>query len=123
MNPVRSKPIIDRMRSMLVACPDIVETTFTTADGQVTASVLLGDMDEDHVFMMSSALVSLCARIASELEQGQLDHIHIKGEHGYFVVMSLNGKATLNVLANKQAKLGLVFVEMRRALDDLQHLI
>jgi predicted regulator of Ras-like GTPase activity (Roadblock/LC7/MglB family) len=52
-----------------------------------------------------------------------LEQVYIKGETGYVVLMSVGEDAVLTALAREQAKLGLIFLDMRRATEDLNKLI
>jgi hypothetical protein len=88
-------------------------------DGLPIASLLPGGIEEDRVSAMSAAMLSLGERIASELRRGMLDEVYVKGERGYVVLRSAGEEAVLTVLARQQAKLGLLFLDMRRASDDL----
>ena len=72
---------------------------------------------------MSAAMLSLGERIASELGRGSLEQVYIKGELGYVVLMSIGEEAVLTALAREHAKLGLIFLDMRRAVDDLSKLV
>jgi len=62
-------------------------------------------------------------RIASELGRGSLEQVYIKGEKGYVILMSVGEEAVLTSLAREQAKLGLIFLDMRRAIEALAKLI
>ncbi len=68
---------------------------------------------------MSAAMLSLGERIASELGRGVLNQVYIKGSDGYVILMSVGEEAVLTVLARKEAKLGLIFLDMRRTAEDL----
>ena len=68
---------------------------------------------------MSAAMLSLGERIAGELGRGLLDQVYVKGDDGYVILMSVGEEAVLTVLARKEAKLGLIFLDMRRAVEDL----
>jgi hypothetical protein len=72
---------------------------------------------------MSAAMLSLGERIASELGRGNLDQVYVKGEHGYVILMSVGSEAVLTVLAREQAKLGLIFLDMGRAVKELAKLV
>jgi predicted regulator of Ras-like GTPase activity (Roadblock/LC7/MglB family) len=52
-----------------------------------------------------------------------LDQVYIKGENGFVILMSVGSEAVLTVLARQQAKLGLIFLDMRRAAEDLAELL
>ncbi len=87
------------------------------------ASALPADVEEDRVSAMSAAMLSLGERIATELGRGKLDQVYIKGQTGYVILMSIASEAVLTVLARDQAKLGLLFLDMRRAAEDLAKLL
>ncbi len=72
---------------------------------------------------MSAAMLSLGERIASELGRGNLDQVYIKGENGYVFLMAVGSEAVLTVLARKDARLGLLLLDMRRAVTDLTKMI
>jgi len=76
-------------------------------------------VEEDRVSAMSAAMLSLGERIASELGRGVLNQVYIKGSDGYVILMSVGEEAVLTVLARKEAKLGLIFLDMRRTAEDL----
>ncbi len=59
---------------------------------------------------------------ATELGRGSLEQVYIKGEKGYVILMSVGEEAVLTALAREQAKLGLIFLDMRRAAEALAKL-
>jgi predicted regulator of Ras-like GTPase activity (Roadblock/LC7/MglB family) len=87
------------------------------------ASSLPAGIEEDRVSAMSAAMLSLGERIAGELGRGYLDQVYIKGENGYVVLMSVGEEAVLTVLARREAKLGLVFLDMRRCVEELTKIV
>ncbi len=72
---------------------------------------------------MSAAMLSLGERIASELGRGSLEQVYIRGVNGYVLLMSVGEEAVLTAMARKQAKLGLILLDMRRAAEDLEKYI
>ena len=123
MSKSRSDQMVERLRSMQAAAPDIEASAIVSVDGLIMASALPQDVEEDRVSAMSAAMLSLGERIASELGRGTLDQVYIKGEKGYVILMSVGEEAVLTALAREQAKLGLIFLDMRRATEDLTRLI
>jgi predicted regulator of Ras-like GTPase activity (Roadblock/LC7/MglB family) len=87
------------------------------------ASALPTDVEEDRVSAMSAAMLSLGERIALELGRGLLDQVFIHGDQGYVLLTSIGEEAVLTALAREKAKLGLVFLEMRRAAEDLERVV
>lgn len=119
----RTEQIIQRLKELQTSTPDVEASAVVSVDGLVIASALPPDVEEDRVSAMSAAMLSLGERIASELGRGTLDQVYIKGDHGYVVLMSVGEEAVLTVLARKEAKLGLLFLDMKRAAEDLAKLI
>jgi predicted regulator of Ras-like GTPase activity (Roadblock/LC7/MglB family) len=119
----RSQLRVERLRDLQVSSPDIEASAVVSVDGLSIASALPQGVEEDRVSAMSAAMLSLGERIASELGRGALDQVYIKGEKGYVVLMSVGEEAVLTALAREQAKLGLIFLDMRRATEDLTRLV
>jgi hypothetical protein len=115
--------MVDRLREMQASSPDIEASAIVSVDGLSIASALPQDIEEDRVSAMSAAMLSLGERIASELGRGELEQVYIKGESGFVVLMAVGEEAVLTALASEKAKLGLIFLDMRRAVEDLEKLI
>ncbi|NSW51242.1 MAG: roadblock/LC7 domain-containing protein [Anaerolineae bacterium] len=115
--------MVERLRDLQASSPDIEASAIVSVDGLSIASSLPQDVEEDRVSAMSAAMLSLGERIASELGRGVLDQVYIKGEDGYVVLMAVGEEAVLTALAHKNAKLGLIFLDMRRAVEDIAKLI
>ena len=119
----RSELMVERLRDMQASTPDIEASAVVSVDGLIMASSLPAGVEEDRVSAMSAAMLSLGERIASELGRGVLDQVYIKGEHGYVLLMSVGEEAVLTVLARAQAKLGLLFLDMRRSAEELTKIV
>ena len=55
--------------------------------------------------------------------RGNLDQVYIKGTDGFIVLTAIGDEAVLTALAHKKAKLGMIFLEMRRAAEILVKLV
>jgi len=119
----RTDQMVERLRDLQVSSPDVEAAAVISVDGLSMASAMPGDVEEDRVAAMSAAMLSLGERIASELGRGVLDQVYIKGEKGYVILMAVGDEAVLTVLAREEAKLGLIFLDMGRAVEDLEKLI
>jgi predicted regulator of Ras-like GTPase activity (Roadblock/LC7/MglB family) len=119
----RSEQMVNRLRSMQAAAPDIEASAIVSVDGLIMASALPMEVEEDRVSAMSAAMLSLGERIAGELGRGGLDQVYIKGSNGFIVLTSVGTEAVLTALARQEAKMGLIFLEMRRAAEDLVKLV
>ncbi len=123
MAPSRSEQMVDRLRNMQAAAPDIEASAVVSVDGLIIASALQQGVEEDRVSAMSAAMLSLGERISGELGRGGLDQVYIKGDKGAIVLTSIGDEAVLTAMARQEAKLGMIFLEMRRAAEDLVKLV
>ena len=115
----RSELMVDRLRDLQASTPAVEASAIVSVDGLIMASALPAGVEEDRVSAMSAAMLSLGERIAGELQRGLLDQVYIRGSHGYVLLMSVGEEAVLTVLAREDAKLGLIFLDMRRAVEEL----
>jgi len=115
----RTERLVRRLQELQVNTPDVEATAIVSVDGLTMASSLPAGVEEDRVSAMSAAMLSLGERIASELGRGMLDEVYVKGQSGYVVLRAVGEEAVLTVLARQQTKLGLLFLDMRRASEDL----
>ncbi len=119
----RADQMVERLRSMQAAAPDIEASAIVSVDGLIMASALQQGVEEDRVSAMSAAMLSLGERISGELGRGGLEQVYIKGNAGAIVLTSVGSEAVLTALARQEAKLGLIFLEMRRAAEDIIKLV
>ena len=119
----RSTQMVERLRSMQAAAPDIEASAVVSVDGLIMASALQRGVEEDRVSAMSAAMLSLGERISGELGRGSLQQVYIKGGAGAILLTSIGAEAVLTALARQDAKLGLIFLEMRRAAEDILRLV
>jgi len=119
----RTEQLVERLRELQMSTPDVEASAVVSVDGLTMASSLPAGVEEDRVSAMSAAMLSLGERIASELGRGALDEVYVKGEGGYVILTAVGEDAVLTVLARAGAKLGLVFLEMRRAAEELADIL
>ena len=123
MTKSRTQLMVERLREMQAASMEIEASAVVSVDGLIMASALPTDVEEDRVSAMSAAMLSLGERIASELNRGALEQVYIRGDHGYVILTAVGEEAVLTALAREGAKLGLIFLEMRRAAEDLERVV
>lgn len=123
MTKSRTEQMIERLRDLQASSPAVEAAAVVSVDGLSMASSMPANVEEDRVAAMSAAMLSLGERIASELGRGSLEQVYIKGQKGYVILMAVGEEAVLTVLAREDAKLGLVFLDMSRAVVDLAKLV
>lgn len=119
----RTEEMVKLLKELQVTTPDIEASAVVSVDGLIIASALPADVEEDRVSAMSAAMLSLGERIASELRRGELNQVFVRGAEGYVLLMSVGQEAVLTALARKNAKLGLVFLDMKRTSAELSRLV
>ncbi len=102
---------------------DIEASAVISTDGLMIAALLPAAMDEDRVGAMAAAMLSLGDRTAQELARGRLEQVMIKGNDGYVLMTHAGDEAVLSVLAKPNARLGLIFLDVRRAAENITKLL
>jgi len=119
----RTEQITAIIKDISASTPDIEASALVSTDGLIMASALPADVEEDRVSAMSAAMLSLGERTSHELGRGLLEQVFIKGEKGYVILMSAGENAVLTSLARQDAKLGLIFLDLKRAADEIGKLV
>ncbi|MBK8015693.1 MAG: roadblock/LC7 domain-containing protein [Betaproteobacteria bacterium] len=102
---------------------DITASAVISTDGLMISSLLPAHMDEDRVGAMNAAMLTLGDRSASELGCGDLEQVMVKGKDGYILMIHAGPDAVLSVIARPTAKLGLIFLDARRAAEGISKLL
>lgn len=123
MNATRTQQLVARLRAMQDALPEIEGAAIVSPDGLIIASVLAPPIEEDRVAAMSAAMVSLGERIAKELGRGVMDQVYVRGSQGYALLTAAGPEAMLTVMASHEVRLGLLLLELRKVVADLQDLL
>ena len=119
----RAELMVEYLREMQAASPEIIASAVVSVDGLIMASALPAEVEEDRVSAMSAAMLSLGERISGELGRGSLEQVYIRGDGGYVILTAIGQEAVLTALAREDAKLGLIFLEMRRAAEKLERVV
>jgi predicted regulator of Ras-like GTPase activity (Roadblock/LC7/MglB family) len=123
VNTSRTQQLIERLTALQHSTPEIQGAAIVSADGLSIASVLQPPIEEDRVAAMSAAMVSLGERIASELGRGALEQVYIKGSEGYALLTAAGPDAVLTVIAEGEARLGMLLLELRNVVRDIEDLL
>jgi uncharacterized protein len=119
----RVERIQEILRNLRSVSPDIIGSAMVSTDGFVIASLLPNEIDEELVSGMAAALLGVGERIAHELMGGQMEQTYVRGKQGYVVLNAVGADALLIVLTTPDAKLGLVFLDIRRRVTELAKIV
>lgn len=120
---MRSEMLNSILSDLNGSSADIEASAVLSTDGLMMASMLPGGMDEDRVGAMSAAMLSLGDRTAEELARGALEQVLIKGAKGYILMTHAGNEAVVTVLAKPNARLGLIFLDVKRAAENIGKII
>ncbi len=113
--------ILDQvLRKLQAGTPGVLGSGVISADGFAIASDLPNTIEEQRVAAMAAAMLALGDQTTHEFEQGSLQRVFVEGETGHVLVVSAGPDALLSVIARKDAKLGLVFLQMQRAAEEIR---
>ena len=119
----RTEKIQDVLRSLRAVSPDIIGSAVVSTDGFIIASLLPSEVDEELVSGMAAALLGVGERIAAELMGGQMEQTYVRGRLGYVILNAVGADALLIVLTTPEAKLGLVFLDIKRRVQELTKIV
>lgn len=122
--PVNRTEALNKVLKVLQSgSPDVEAAALISEDGLMIASALPQDLDETRVAGMSATILSLGSRASSELGRGDIEEVVVRGENGYAVMVSGGRGVLLLVVTNENAKLGLVFFDMREAVGAINRIL
>ena len=103
--------------------PGVEGVVVASVDGLSISSVISTQIEEERTSAISAAMFSLAERIAGELYRGHVEQILVEGEEGKGILVSCGTEAVLLVLTKKEAKLGLLFLQVKRLTEELLPLL
>ncbi len=116
---MRAEMLNSILRDLNSTSGEIEACAVISTDGLVIDALLPVGMDEDRVGAMSAAILSLGERTARELARGELEQVLVKGSGGYILLTHANAESVLTVVAKPNARLGLIFLDVKRAAEAL----
>lgn len=119
---MRSEKLGAILRGLNESSGDIEASAVLSTDGLIMDSLLLPGMDKDRLSAMSAALISLGSRTSEDLGRGSLDQVLIKGRSGYVLITYAGPDVVITVLTKPEARLGLIFLDVKRAADVIKKL-
>jgi len=103
--------------------PDIHGLAVVSSEGLPIASELLGEAEMERVAAMTAAMLAVGQRSAEELDRGTFEQVFIKGEFGAIIIIEIGEEAVLAAVTGIKPRLGLVFMNMRRAAGQIKSLL
>jgi predicted regulator of Ras-like GTPase activity (Roadblock/LC7/MglB family) len=119
----KSERICEVLRGLRQNTPEVIGATLVSSDGFIVASVLTNEVDEDVLAGMVASLLGIGERIAADLLKAQMEQVYVRAPTGYVVVNACGPDAALVLLVTREAKLGLIFLELKHTVAELARLL
>lgn len=119
----RTEKIAEILRGLRVSSPDVIGAAVVSLEGFIIAAVAPTEVDEELVGGMAAALLGVGERISKELMRANMEQTYVKSEKGYVILNAVGAEAVLVLLVTKEAKLGLIFLELRRMIPELSKVL
>jgi len=126
----RSEILERTLKTLHIAVEGVKASVIVNIDGLLVAAFPPGDEENPHenptsspqVAAMSATLIGLAERTLGRLAQGELERLLMEGEEGVMVVYPA-GRASLAVLAAKDARLSHVLFAAKKAAAEVAEIL
>jgi len=119
----RTDELNNALSDLQSSSADIEACAVVSEDGLIIASSLPQGFEESRIAAMSAVMLSMGTRTATELQRGNLLQIFVKGENGYIIIMNADPHSVLLAMTRKEAKLGLIFLDLSRAAEKVKNIL
>ncbi len=119
----RTDELNNALSELQSSSADIEACAVVSEDGLIIASSLPQGFEETRIAAMSAVMLSMGTRTATELQRGALQQIFVKGENGYVIIMNADPHSVLLAMTRKEAKLGLIFLDLSRAAEKVKEIL
>ena len=123
MGETRGDTLEGVLNELQGSIPEIEACAIVSVEGLPIVSALPTDVDEAKVAAMTAAMLTLGEKAAIELGKGVLEQVNVKGQDGWLLVVQAGLNACLTVSTTASAKLGLIFLDMKRAAEKIGQMI
>jgi predicted regulator of Ras-like GTPase activity (Roadblock/LC7/MglB family) len=111
------------LTELITASSGVDAAAVVSFDGLMMAAALPDSLDEDRVAAMTAALLSLGEQAIDGFGCGQLDQLFAEGDEGFVVMLAARDEAVLTAVADRNAKVGFILYEMRRAAEKIADIL
>ena len=118
-----AQSVNQHLRTLRTSTPEIIGAVVVNMDGFVVSSVIPSEVDDELIGGMAAAVIGVGERIATDLMRAQMEQVYIRSPKGYVIINSINEQSALVLLVTRDAKLGLIFLELRRVVEELNRVI
>ena len=123
MSQTRGDTLEGVLNELQGSIPEIEACAIVSVEGLPIVSALPTDVDEAKVAAITAAMLTLGEKAAMELGKGEFKQVIIEGIDGWLLVIQAGMNACITVSTTSQAKLGLIFLDIKRAAEKIGDMI
>ncbi|MFX1569087.1 MAG: roadblock/LC7 domain-containing protein [Promethearchaeota archaeon] len=120
-------PVLENIDNTLLnlidTIPEVRAATLVSVEGEIIASAFPQDVDDTTLAVMTAALLSLAESAITLIKSGEFEQLYIRGNNGYLLVIPAGPKAVFSVSTTQDVKLGLIYLDCKRAVEQITKLI
>lgn len=88
-------------------------------EGFIVASHIPTEIDEDVVGGMAASILGVGERISTDMMNAEMEQVYVRSGKGYIIVNSIGEDSALVLLVTREAKLGMIFLELKKMATEL----
>ena len=115
----RTERISDILRAVRASSPEVVGACVVNREGFIVASHIPTEVDEDVVGGMAASILGVGERIAQDMMNAQMEQVYVRSSKGFIIVNSIDEEHAVVLLVTREAKLGVVFLELKKMSAEL----
>ena len=119
----RSQALNETLDRILNNSFDILGVLIVSKEGLVMASRLPAGLSDSRFGALSASMLKLGMRSIMQLEQGHFSQLLVQGTKGTIIVMNAGSQATFVALAQRNANLGMMFLEAREGAERVAQIL
>lgn len=117
--PTLAERVNEALRGLRASTPEIIGSALINMEGFIISSVVPSEVDEELVGGMAASLVGVGERISKDLMRADMEQVYVRSPKGYIILNAISDDTAVVLLVTREAKLGLIFLELKRLIGEL----
>lgn len=117
--PTRTDRINEILRAVRASTPEVIGSCVVNREGFIVASQIPTEVDEDVVGGMAASILAVGERIAQDMMNAQMEQVHVRSGKGHIIVNAIDEEFAIVLLVTREAKLGMIFLELKKMAAEL----